>query len=140
MSKLACSFKKLIIAVGEDALEVEARENINLINLEGNHEEDYYNTQEQQHLQQQDDYESESYDEQPPLEEHVQDTLDYVQQEPPIHHQNTVNEYVQEPVHHHTVEYAQEPVSFVEEPIAEPVKFTYASIVRLIFIIYCLYE
>ncbi|KAK1428438.1 hypothetical protein QVD17_17272 [Tagetes erecta] len=117
------------LIAGEDALEVEARENINLINLEGNNEDDYYNTHEQ-HLQEEEDYESESYDEQPPLEEHVQNTLDYVPQEQPIHHQNIVNEYVQEPLHHNTGEYVQEPVSAVEEPIAEPVKFTYASILR----------
>lgn len=101
-----------------------------MINIEGNNEEDYYNSQEQ-HLQQQEDYESESYDEQPPLEEHLQNTVDYAQQEQPLHYQNTVDEYVQEPVHHNTVEYAQEPVSSVEEPVAEPVKFTYASIVRV---------
>ncbi|XP_076945336.1 nuclear transport factor 2-like [Bidens hawaiensis] len=115
------------LLAGEDALEVEARENFNMINIEGNNEEDYYNSQEQ-HPQQQEDYESEPYDEQPPLEEHLQNTVDYAQQEQPLHYQNTVDEYVQEPVHHNTVEYAQEPVSAVEEPVAEPVKFTYASI------------
>lgn len=120
--------------VGEDALEVEARENLNSINLEGNDEDDYYNSsQEAQHLQHQEDYESESYDDQPPLEEHVQNTVDYVQQEQPTHHQNTVDQYVQEPVHQNTVEYIHEPVSAVEEPIAEPVKFTYASIVSMSF-------
>ncbi|XP_021975916.1 nuclear transport factor 2 [Helianthus annuus] len=117
------------LLAGEDTLEVETRENFNMINIEGNNEEDYYNSHEPQHLQQE-DYESESYEEQPPLEEHVQHSVDYVQQEQPIHHQNTVDEYVQEPVHHNTVEYAQEPVSVVEEPVAEPVKFTYASILR----------
>ncbi|KAJ0948049.1 putative Ras GTPase-activating protein-binding protein [Helianthus annuus] len=119
----------LLPLTGEDTLEVETRENFNMINIEGNNEEDYYNSHEPQHLQQE-DYESESYEEQPPLEEHVQHSVDYVQQEQPIHHQNTVDEYVQEPVHHNTVEYAQEPVSVVEEPVAEPVKFTYASILR----------
>ncbi|KAL8259013.1 hypothetical protein R6Q59_026966 [Mikania micrantha] len=117
------------LLAGEDALEIEARENFNLINIEGNNEEDYYNSQDPQHLQQEEDYESESYDEQPPLEEHVQNIVEYVQQEQPIHHQNVVDEYVQEAVHHNT-EYSQEPVSVVEEPIAEPVKFTYASILR----------
>ncbi|KAK9069016.1 hypothetical protein SSX86_013132 [Deinandra increscens subsp. villosa] len=117
---------------GEEALEVEARENLNSISLEGNNEDDYYNySQEPQHLQQQEDYESESYDEQPSLDEHVQNTVDYVQQEQTNYHQNTVNEYVQEPVHQNTVEYVHEPVSSVEEPVAEPVKFTYASIFQL---------
>ncbi|KAK1426757.1 hypothetical protein QVD17_15437 [Tagetes erecta] len=119
------------LPVGEDALEAEARENLNSINLEGNDEDDYYNSsQEAQHLQHQEDYESESYDDQAPLEEHVQNTVDYVKQEQPTHHQNTVDQYVQEPVHQNNVESIHEPVSAVEEPIEEPVKFTYASILR----------
>lgn len=117
-------------------MEVETRENLNSIHLEGNNVDDYYNSQEIQHLQQQEEYESEDYEEEPPLEE-PQNTVDYVQ-EP--NYQNTVDEYVQEPVHQNTVEYVQEPVSTVEEPVSEPVKFTYASIVRnsLLFSIYIL--
>nr|XP_043610952.1 nuclear transport factor 2 isoform X2 [Erigeron canadensis] len=127
------------LLVGEDALEVEARENLNSIHLDENDEADYYNTsQETQHLQQQEDYVSEEYEEESPPEE-PHSTVDYVQepsyqntvdeyvQEPA--HQNRV-EYVQEPVHKHRVEYVQEPVSAAEEPVAEPVKFTYASILR----------
>ncbi|XP_076918142.1 nuclear transport factor 2-like [Bidens hawaiensis] len=119
------------LAVSEDAFEVKARENLNSLNLETTNEDDYYNLSQETHLQEQEDgYESESYDEQPPLEDNVQNTVDeYVQHEQqPVYHQNTVDDYVHKPVHHNTVEYIQEPVSAVEEPVAEPVKFTYASI------------
>lgn len=112
-------------------MEVEVREDLNSLHLEGNDEVDYYNaSQESQHLQQQEDYESEGYEEEPPLEEH-HNTNDYAQ-EP--NYQNTVDEYAQDPVYQNTREYVQEPVAVVEEPIAEPVKFTYASIVRIILI------
>nr|GEV29076.1 putative G3BP-like protein [Tanacetum cinerariifolium] len=116
------------LQVGEDELEVETRENINSLNLEGNYEEDdYYNaSHETQHLQQhEEEYESEGYEEEPQLEEEPQNTVDYVEE--PTHY-NTVD--VQEPTHYNAVEYVQEPVPVVEEPIAEPVKFTYASILR----------
>ncbi|MFS7894634.1 putative Ras GTPase-activating protein-binding protein [Helianthus anomalus] len=118
------------LPVSEDAAyEVEARENLTSLNLEQNNEDGYYNPSQETHLQEEEeeeeDYESESYDEQPPLEDDVQNNtvVDYVQQEQPLHYQNTVDEYVQE----NTVEYVQEPVSAV---VAEPVKFTYASILR----------
>ncbi|GJW42409.1 putative G3BP-like protein [Tanacetum coccineum] len=116
------------LQVVEDELEVETRENINSLNLEGNYEEDdYYNaSHETQHLQQhEEEYESEGYEEEPQLEEEPQNTVDYVEE--PTHY-NTVD--VQEPSHYNAVEYVQEPVPVVEEPIAEPVKFTYASILR----------
>ncbi|CAH1417832.1 unnamed protein product [Lactuca virosa] len=114
------------LLVADDALELEARENLNSLHLEGNDEDDYYNSQENQHLQQE-DYDSEEEEEEAAVEEpvahvHNQNTVEYVQE--PYHHNNTVE--IQEPV----VEYVQEPVSAVEEPIVEPVKFTYASILR----------
>ncbi|KVI03871.1 Nuclear transport factor 2 [Cynara cardunculus var. scolymus] len=115
------------LLVSEDALEVEAQENLNSIHLEGNDEDDYYNSQENQHLQQE-EYDSEAHEEEPPVEEPaslVQNTVEYVQE--PIH-RNTVD--VQEPLQQNAVEYVQEPVSAVEEPVTEPVKFTYASILR----------
>ncbi|XP_076925714.1 nuclear transport factor 2-like isoform X2 [Bidens hawaiensis] len=118
------------LPVSEDA-EVKARENLNSLNLETTNEDDYYNPSLETHLQEQeDDYESESYDEQPPLEDNVQNTVDeYVQHEQqPVYYQNTVDDYVHGPAHQNTVEYIQEPVLVVEEPVAEPVKFTYASI------------
>ncbi|KAI3667989.1 hypothetical protein L6452_43060 [Arctium lappa] len=115
------------LLVSEDALEVETRENLNSIHLEGNDEDDYYASQENQHLQQE-DYDSEIHEEEPPVEEPaslVQNSVEYLQE--PIH-QNTVD--VEEPLQQNAVEYVREPVSAVEEPITEPVKFTYASILR----------
>ncbi|KAJ9543271.1 hypothetical protein OSB04_022978 [Centaurea solstitialis] len=115
------------LLVSEDALEVEARENLNSVHLDGNDEDDYYNSQENQHLQQE-DYDSQSHEEEPLVEEPesmVQNTVEYVQE--PVH-RNTVD--VQEPLQQNAVEYVHEPVSAVEEPITEPVKFTYASILR----------
>ncbi|CAI9288411.1 unnamed protein product [Lactuca saligna] len=116
------------LLVADDTLEVEARENLNSLQLERNDEDDYYNSQENQHLQQE-DYDSEEDEEEeaaaveePVSHVHHQNTVEYVQE--PYHHNNTVE--IQEPV----VEYVQEPVSAVEEPIVEPVKFTYASILR----------
>ncbi|KAI3499264.1 hypothetical protein L1887_35058 [Cichorium endivia] len=45
------SYVGIVIATAEDALEVEARENLNSIHIEGNSKDDYYNSQENQHLQ-----------------------------------------------------------------------------------------
>ncbi|KAJ9565002.1 hypothetical protein OSB04_000968 [Centaurea solstitialis] len=137
------------LLVAEDALEIEARKNLNSLHIDGDDQGDYYTSQEHQHQQQEDDY-SEEYEEEHQVEEpsaHVHNSVDYVQE--PLH-QNAVD-YVQEPLHQDTVEYVQEPyvqepyvqesyvqkpyvqepVAAAPEPAAEPVKFTYASILQL---------
>ncbi|KAI3678772.1 hypothetical protein L6452_38075 [Arctium lappa] len=105
------------LLVAEDALEIEARKNLNSLHIEGEDQGDFYTSQEHQHQQQEDDY-SEEYEEEHPVEEpsaHVHNPVDYVQE--PLH-QNTVD-YVQEPLHQDTVDYVQEP--YVQEPyVQEP--------------------
>ncbi|XP_071716368.1 nuclear transport factor 2-like isoform X2 [Rutidosis leptorrhynchoides] len=118
-----------MLLVGEDALEIQVRENIKSLDLEGENEGNYYNTSEQHHYQQQqeDEY-SEDYEEEQPVNEPSYNNVDHVQ-EPS--HQNTVQEYVQEqPLQYNTVEYVQEPIQSVQVPASEPMKFTYASILQ----------
>nr|XP_043635786.1 nuclear transport factor 2-like [Erigeron canadensis] len=114
------------LLVAEDVLEVDARENFNSLHLEGENQGNYYYSEENQHQQQEEDDNSEDYKEEPPVGEPY-NPADYVQE--PLH-QNTV-QYAQESLHHHdTAEYVQEPVQPVEVPVSEPVKFTYASILQ----------
>lgn len=97
-------------AVPEDALEVETRENLNSIHLEGDDQDDDYSSEEQY---QHDDPVAESVEEKPV-------------EEPSVVHQNTVDF-----LHQNAVDFVKEPPPpAVEEPVGEPVKLTYASILR----------
>ncbi|KAI3679158.1 hypothetical protein L2E82_51630 [Cichorium intybus] len=104
------------LLVAEDVLGVEARDNFNSFHLENEEQGDYYTSQEHQHQQKEYEDSEEDYEDEPQVEEPVALIHNHV-------------DYVQEPLHHDTVEYVQEPIPPVEEPVREPVKFTYASIV-----------
>lgn len=115
----------MLNAVGEDALEIQVRENLKSLDLEGENEGDYYTSEEHQRQQQEDD-DSDDYEEEVPVDEPSYNHVDYVQE--PLH-QNEVDHAQEQPLHYNTVEYVQEPIQSVQVPAPEPAKFTYASIV-----------
>ncbi|KAK2999911.1 hypothetical protein RJ639_022838 [Escallonia herrerae] len=97
------------------SLEAEASEHLNSVHIEGDDQVDEY-----EHVNQYDHANEYAYQEQQEEEEyHV---TDYVEEEAPSADPSALLQS--------TVEVEQEPLPAVEEPIEEPQKFTYASILR----------
>ncbi|KAK2973718.1 hypothetical protein RJ640_029147 [Escallonia rubra] len=108
---LIASFK---MAVHNYSLEAEASEHLNSVHIEGDDQVDEY-----EHVNQYDHANEYAYQEQQEEEEYL--VNDYVEEEAPSADPSTMLQS--------TVEAEQEPLPAVEEPIEEPQKFTYASIV-----------
>ncbi|KAK2978151.1 hypothetical protein RJ640_029145 [Escallonia rubra] len=96
------------------SLEAEASEHLNSVHIEGDDQVDEY-----EHVNQYDHANEYAYQEQQEEEEYL--VNDYVEEEAPSADPSTMLQS--------TVEAEQEPLPAVEEPIEEPQKFTYASIV-----------